>query len=71
MLYDNSYLTRYPDLPFTPAALLLTRVVSHPGPGLLCLDLGYKAVASDPVGAPRGSSASTTPARSFTARNTW
>ena len=51
MLYDNSYLTRYPDLPFTPAALLLTRVVSHPGPGRVCLDLGYKAVASDPVGA--------------------
>ena len=51
VLYDNSYLTRYPDLPFTPAALLLTRVVSHPGPGRICLDLGYKAVASDPVGA--------------------
>ena len=51
VLYDNSYLTRYPDLPFTPAALLLTRVISHPGPGRLCIDLGYKAVASDPVGA--------------------
>jgi D-serine deaminase-like pyridoxal phosphate-dependent protein len=50
VLYDNSYLTRYPDLPFTPAALLLTRVVSHPSPGRICLDLGYKAVASDPVG---------------------
>ena len=50
VLQDDSYLTRYPDLPFTPAALLLTRVVSHPGPGRLCLDLGYKAVAADPVG---------------------
>lgn len=50
VLYDNSYLTRYPDLPFTPAALLLTRVVSHPGPGRICVDLGYKAVASDPSG---------------------
>ena len=50
VLYDNSYLTRYPDLPFTPAALLLTRVISHPAPGRICLDLGYKAVASDPVG---------------------
>ena len=48
VLYDNSYLTRYPDLPFIPAALLLTRVISHPGPGRLCVDLGYKAVASDP-----------------------
>ena len=42
--------TRYPDLPFTPAALILTRVVSHPRPGRLCLDLGYKAVAADPTG---------------------
>jgi len=50
VLYDDSYLTRYPDLPFTPAALLLTRVVSHPSPGRICLDLGYKAVAADPVG---------------------
>ncbi len=50
VLYDNSYSTRYPDLRFTPAALLLTRVISHPGPRRICLDLGYKAVASDPVG---------------------
>jgi D-serine deaminase-like pyridoxal phosphate-dependent protein len=50
VLHDNSYLTRYPDLPFIPAALLLTRVISHPGPGRICVDLGYKAVASDPVG---------------------
>ena len=50
VLQDYSYLTRYPDLPFTPAALLHTRVISHPAPGRLCLDLGYKAVASDPVG---------------------
>ncbi len=33
-----------------PAALLLTRVISHPRPGRLCLDLGHKAVAADPVG---------------------
>ena len=50
VLQDHSYLTKYPDLPFTPAALLLTRVISRPGPGRLCLDLGYKAVASDPTG---------------------
>ena len=41
----------YPDLPFTPAAVLLTRVISRPGPGRICLDLGHKAVAADPVGA--------------------
>jgi D-serine deaminase-like pyridoxal phosphate-dependent protein len=50
VLHDQNYSSKYPDLPFTPAALLLTRVVSHPRPGRLCLDLGHKAVAADPVG---------------------
>lgn len=49
LLHDKGYGQRYPDLPFTPAAVLLTRVVSRPRPDRLCLDLGYKAVASDPV----------------------
>jgi D-serine deaminase-like pyridoxal phosphate-dependent protein len=50
VLQDAGYAARYPDLAFTPAALLLTRVVSHPSPGRLCLDLGHKAVAADPAG---------------------
>lgn len=50
VLHDHSYASRFPDLPFTPAALLLTRVVSHPRSGRLCLDLGHKAVAADPTG---------------------
>jgi D-threonine aldolase len=50
VLYDDGYSTRYPDLAFTPAALILSRVVSHPRPGRLCLDLGHKAVAADPAG---------------------
>jgi D-serine deaminase-like pyridoxal phosphate-dependent protein len=50
VLQDAGYTARYPDLAFTPAALLMTRVVSHPGPGRICLDLGHKAVAADPVG---------------------
>jgi D-serine deaminase-like pyridoxal phosphate-dependent protein len=50
VLHDHGYATRYPDLPFTPAALLLTRVVSRPRPGRICLDLGHKAVAADPAG---------------------
>ncbi len=49
-LYDASYNARFPDLPFVPAALLWTRVVSKPRPGRVCLDLGHKAVAADPVG---------------------
>lgn len=50
VFHDASYRKLFPDLPFTPAALLLTRVVSRPGPNRLCLDLGYKAVAADPSG---------------------
>jgi D-serine deaminase-like pyridoxal phosphate-dependent protein len=50
VLHDAGYLEKFPDLPFTPAALLLTRVVSQPRSGRVCLDLGHKAVAADPVG---------------------
>ena len=50
VLHDDGYGSRYPDLKFTPAALLLTRVVSRPAAGRLCLDLGHKAVAADPAG---------------------
>jgi len=48
-LYDQGYGSMYKDISgFTPAALLLTRVISKPLPTRLTLDLGYKAVASDP-----------------------
>src|SRR5262249_22729791 len=50
ILNDHGYSTKYPDLTFTPAALLLTRVISHPKAGRVCLDLGHKAVAADPSG---------------------
>jgi len=45
---DAGYGAMFPDLDFTPAALLLTRVVSRPTPDRVTVDLGYKAVASDP-----------------------
>lgn len=49
VLHDHAYSSRFPDLAgFTPAALLLTRVISRPTPTRLTLDLGYKAVSSDP-----------------------
>ena len=64
------YAARYPDLPFTPAALLLTRVISRPRPGRLCLDLGHKAVAADPTGAGLGSWTSPTPTSAAIARST-
>jgi D-serine deaminase-like pyridoxal phosphate-dependent protein len=47
VLWDASYSQKFPDLGFEFAAVLLTRVVSKPMDGRLCLDLGYKAVASD------------------------
>jgi D-serine deaminase-like pyridoxal phosphate-dependent protein len=48
-LNDHGYGTRFADLSgFTPAALVLTRVISRPTPNRITLDLGYKAVASDP-----------------------
>ncbi len=47
VLWDAGYGSKLKDLPFLPAATLLTRVVSKPGPDLLCLDLGHKAVASE------------------------
>jgi len=37
----------FPDLDFLPAALVFTRVVSHPGAGRLCVDLGHKAIAAE------------------------
>jgi D-serine deaminase-like pyridoxal phosphate-dependent protein len=47
VFWDLGYTTNLPDLDFLPAILLLTRVVSRPGPNRLCLDLGHKAVASE------------------------
>lgn len=51
VLHDAGYAQAFPDLTFQPAAVLLTRVVSRPSADRLTLDLGTKAVASDP---PRG-----------------
>jgi D-serine deaminase-like pyridoxal phosphate-dependent protein len=49
ILHDYGYGSRFADLSgFAPAALLLTRVVSRPTSTRVTLDLGYKAVASDP-----------------------
>ena len=49
-LMDHGYHSKFPDLPFSPAAALLTRVVSRPAEGLFTLDLGSKAIATDPAG---------------------
>jgi len=49
VLHDHGYESRYPDIAgVEPAAVLMTRVVSRPTPTRVTLDLGTKAIASDP-----------------------
>lgn len=47
VLHDAGYARRYRDLPFSPAAVVLTRVISHPTTETFTLDLGYKGLAAD------------------------
>src|SRR5437867_10334412 len=50
VLHDAGYGPKYADLAgITPAAVLITRVVSRPTPNRVTLDLGNKSVAADPV----------------------
>ena len=44
---DSGYSSTLPDLDFTAAAAILTRVVSRPAPGLFTLDTGCKAISTD------------------------
>jgi D-serine deaminase-like pyridoxal phosphate-dependent protein len=53
VLWDSGYGGRYDDLPFERGAFLITRVVSHPGEGRICVDLGHKSVAAENVLATR------------------
>ncbi len=48
VIQDAGYRAAYRDLQFEIAGLVLTRVISHPGDDLFTLDLGCKAIASDP-----------------------
>lgn len=45
--WDKGYLTNCPEQELIPAAILLTRVVSIPGQGIICTDLGHKSVAAE------------------------
>jgi D-serine deaminase-like pyridoxal phosphate-dependent protein len=47
VFWDWGYRHAFPDMPFRYAALLLCRVVSVVDERRVCLDLGYKAVASE------------------------
>jgi D-serine deaminase-like pyridoxal phosphate-dependent protein len=52
-LFDWGYATSFPDLPFEPAAFVLGRVISARTGISFTLDVGSKAIATDPQG-PRG-----------------
>jgi D-threonine aldolase len=48
ILHDAGYGSLFPDLGFTPAAAVLTRCISRPGPKLVTFDIGTKAICADP-----------------------
>jgi len=45
--WDAGYQQGLPEQPFLPAALVVSRVISHPGENLVCLDLGHKSIAAE------------------------
>jgi len=47
VFWDAGYASKFADMDFLPAAVVLTRVVSKPGANRLCLDLGHKSIASE------------------------
>ena len=47
VFWDVSYRTKFPELKFENAAMLMGRVISKPGERRLCLDLGYKSISPD------------------------
>lgn len=47
LLWDEGYGSSLAEQAFTPAALLLTRVISKPQAGHVTLDLGHKAVSAE------------------------
>ncbi len=47
LLWDRGYGNMLKEQPFLEAAVLMTRVISHPGPGLFTTDLGHKSVSAE------------------------
>ena len=45
--WDKGYADNCPEQPFSPAALVVTRVVSLRGETRLCLDLGHKSISAE------------------------
>jgi len=47
IFWDAGYASKFGDMDFLPAALVLSRVISKPGANRLCLDLGHKSIGSE------------------------
>ncbi len=47
LLWDYGYSSCYEDMEYLHAAVLLIRIISKPAEGLVCIDLGHKALASE------------------------
>jgi D-serine deaminase-like pyridoxal phosphate-dependent protein len=47
LLWDAGYTEKFPDIPFQTAAVVISRVISLPGNGLVCTDLGHKSIAAE------------------------
>ncbi|HSI77849.1 MAG TPA: D-TA family PLP-dependent enzyme [Lunatimonas sp.] len=45
--WDQGYGEGLPEQEFEPAALVMTRIISLPAPGLICLDLGHKSISAE------------------------
>ncbi len=45
--WDHGYGHAFPEQPFVHGALVMTRIISLPAPGLICTDLGHKSIASE------------------------
>ncbi len=47
VFWDKGYTENLPEQPFDWAAILVSRIISVPAPDMICVDLGYKSVASE------------------------
>ncbi len=45
--WDRGYQSLFSELPFLWAAVVVTRIISIPEPGTVCIDLGHKSIASE------------------------
>ena len=45
--WDKGYSDQFPDQPFVPAALVVSRVISLRGDSRVCVDLGHKSIAAE------------------------